>query len=126
MDLNLFKNKNINKTNILTVDGYTFTVADIAGGITHNQTVNSGVDVMLGSCTVSTIEFQLNNQNQLINNLAGKEVAWKIRVETSPGIFEDIPMGIFIAEKPTKVNDTRIKIKAYDRMIKLDTIIDDW
>jgi len=126
VDLNLFKNINVNKTNILTVGGYTFTVADLIGGITYNQTVNSGVDVILGSCTVATIEFQLNNMNQLINSLAGQEITWKIKVETSPGVFEDIPMGIFIAEKPTKINDTAIRIKAYDRMIKFDTIIDDW
>lgn len=125
MDLNLFKNK-IKKQNILTVDGNTFTDSDLIGGINYNQTVNSGTDIILGSCTVSTIEFQLNNLNNLINNLAGKEIIWKISVETSPGVFEDIQMGIFIAEKPSKVNDTRIKVKAYDRMIKFDTIIDDW
>src|SRR5665647_1203156 len=125
MDLNLFKNK-IRKENILTVDGIDYDNSNLIGGVTYNQTVNSGTDIVLGSCTVATIEFQLNNQNQLINNLAGKEINWKINVETSPGIFEDIQMGIFIAEKPTKVNDTIIKIKAYDRMIKFDKIIDEW
>ncbi len=125
MDLNLFKNK-VNMQNILTVDTYTFNDSNIIGGINYNQTVNSGVDIVLGSCTVSTIEFQLNNLNNLINNLAGKEITWKKRAETSPGVFEDIQMGIFIAEKPVKVNDTRIKVKAYDRMKKFDKIIDGW
>ncbi len=126
MDLNLFKTKNINKQNILTVGSYTFTASELVGGVSYNHTVNSGTDIVLGSCTAATIEFQLNNMNQLINNLAGKEIVWKKRVETSPGIFEDIPMGIFIAEKPTKINDTRIKVKAYDKMIKFDIIVDDW
>jgi len=125
MDLNLFKNK-IKKENILTVDGIDYDNSNLIGGVTYNQTVNSGTDIVLGSCTCATIEFELMNLNNLINNLAGKEITWKIRVETSPGIFEDIQKGIFIAEKPTKVNDTRIKVKAYDRMIKFDTIIDDW
>lgn len=121
MDLNLFKNK-IRMQNILTVDGNTFTDSDLIGGITYDHTVNSGTDIVLGSCTCATIEFQLNNLNNLINNLAGKEITWKVRVEGYP----DIQMGIFIAEKPTKVNDTRIKVKAYDRMKKFDIIVDDW
>ena len=125
MDLNLFKNK-VNKQNILTVGGYTFTASDLLGGIAYNHTVNSGTDIILGSCTCATIEFELMNLNNLINNLAGKEITWKIRVETSPDVFEYIPMGIFIAEKPTKINDTRVKVKAYDKMIKFDVIVDDW
>lgn len=125
MDLNLFKNK-IRKENILTINGIDYDNSNIMGGVNFNQTVNIGTDITLGSCTASTIEFQLNNLNQLINNLVGKEITWKIRVETSPGVFEDKQMGIFIAEKPTKVNDTRMKVKAYDRMIKFDKIVDDW
>ncbi len=125
MDLNLFKDK-IRKENILTINGIDYDKSNIMGGVNYNQTVNSGTDIVLGSCTCATIEFQLNNLNQSINNLAGKEINWKIRVETSIGVFEDKQMGIFIAEKPTKVNDTRMKVKAYDRMIKFDKIVDDW
>lgn len=121
MDLNLFKSK-IRKENILTINGIDYNNSNIIGGVNYNQTVNSGTDIVLGSCTCATIEFELINLNQLINNLAGKEITWKIRVEGYP----DLPMGIFIAEKPTKVNDTRIKVKAYDRMIKFDKIVDDW
>lgn len=121
MDLNIFKNK-IKKENILTIDGIDYDDSDIMGGVNYSQTVNSGIDIILGSCTVSTIEFQLNNLNNLINNLAGKEITWKKRVDGYP----EIQMGIFIAEKPTKINDTRIKVKAYDRMIKFDTIVDSW
>jgi hypothetical protein len=125
MDLNLFKNK-VKKENILLIDGIDYNNSNLIGGVTYNQMVNSGTDIVLGSCTCATIEFELNNLNQLIYNLAGKEITWKIRVETSPGVFEDLQMGIFIAEKPTKINDTRFKVKAYDRMIKFDKIVDDW
>lgn len=121
MDLNLFKNK-IRKENILTIDGVDYDKSNIMGGVNFNQTVNAGTDIVLGSCTCATIEFELMNLNNLINNLAGKEITWKIRVEGYP----DLQMGIFIAEKPTKVNDTRIRVKAYDRMKKFDKIIDDW
>lgn len=126
MDINLFKNRALNKENILTVGSYTFTKADLIGGVNYQQTVNSGEDIVLGSCTSATIEFTLNNMNNLINNLQGQEITWKIRVETSPGVFEDVPMGIFIAEKPTKINDTVMTIKAYDRMIKFDRVVDKW
>jgi hypothetical protein len=122
MDLNLFKNK-IRKENILTIDGVEYNNSNLIGGVNYNQTVNAGTDIVLGSCTCATIEFELMNLNNLINNLAGKEIVWKIRVE---GQAEDIQMGIFIAEKPTRVNDNRIKVKAYDRMIKFDKIVDDW
>ena len=121
MDLNLFKNK-IRKENILTIDGIDYDNSRIIGGVNYNQTVNAGTDIVLGSCTCATIEFELMNLNNLINNLAGKEITWKIRVEGYP----DLQMGIFIAEKPTKVNDTRIRIKAYDRMKRFDVIVDDW
>ena len=36
--------------------------------------------------------------------------------------FECVQIGIFTAEKPTKVNDTRIKITCYDNMLKMENI----
>lgn len=125
MDLNLFKNK-IRKQDILIINGIEYTSSNIIGGVNYEQTVNSGIDIVLGSCTCATIEFEFMNLNNLINNLAGEEVTWKKRVETSPGVFEEIQMGIFIAEKPVKISDTRIRVKAYDRMKKFDVIVDDW
>lgn len=121
MDLNIFKNK-IRKQDILIINGTEYNTSNLVGGVNYEQTVNSGTDIVLGSCTCATIEFELMNLNNLINNIAGKEITWKKRVEGYP----DLQMGIFIAEKPTKINDTRIRVKAYDRMIKFDTIVDDW
>ena len=69
MELNIFKNRSLSKENILTVGAYTFTNADLIGGVNFEQTVNAGQDLVLGSCTCSTISKLLNNLNQLINNL---------------------------------------------------------
>lgn len=40
--------------------------------------------------------------------------------------YEYIQMGVFIAEKPEKVNDTRIRVKCYDRLSLLDRYVDGW
>lgn len=40
--------------------------------------------------------------------------------------FECVQIGIFTAEKPTKVNDTRIKITCYDNMLKMEKYVDDY
>lgn len=41
-------------------------------------------------------------------------------------IFEFIKMGVFIADKPVKVNDTRIRVQAFDRMMLFERNIDEW
>lgn len=40
--------------------------------------------------------------------------------------YEWLDMGYFIAEKPEKVRETKIKVVAYDRLVKFDTVVDDW
>jgi len=126
MELNFFKKNKVKKIDLLTIDSTTYTSSDIVGGVNYEQNVNSGTDLNLGSCTTAMINFELNNQNQLISDLASKEIIWIMRVYTDDETYEDIQMGIFIAEKPTRVNDTRMRVKAYDRMIRFDVIVDDW
>lgn len=89
MDIELFK-KRPKITNTLVSDSYTFTGAELMGGISFSESVNSGEDYTIGSCVISTIEFQLENLNYLIDDLLGKAFTWKQAVETSSATHTEI------------------------------------
>lgn len=79
LTINDFKNNNMPKKNILTIPskGLEFTDANIMGGVKFEHSCNTGTDITIGSCPAATIDFQLENLNNLINEIAGQEVIWR-------------------------------------------------
>lgn len=80
MNIDIFKNNPYMKDTLIS-DGYIFTGAELMGGVSFEESVNAGEDLTIGSCVISTIEFQLSNLNYLINNITGREFIWKKAVE---------------------------------------------
>ncbi len=103
--------------NTLQGASHTFTNANLQGGVTLTQSVNSGDNLTLGSCCASKIEFSLLDLDLSISGLTGEEFEYRCN-----GVLK----GYFTAEKPEKVNDSGWKVVCYDRMTLFDQSINDW
>ena len=103
--------------NTLQGEIHTFTNANLQGGVTLTQAVNSGDNLVLGSCCAAKIEFSLLDLDLSISGLTGEEFEYRCN-----GILK----GYFTAEKPEKINDSGWKVACYDRMVKFDQPINEW
>ncbi len=92
MDVNIYKNYELQTKNILTVTGEDifFSDEDFIGGITYTEAVNNGEDLMIGSSCASSIEFELNNLNLMLENLTNKELIWQTGIEVGSQSFEKL------------------------------------
>lgn len=89
MDYKFFESRPQIK-NTLISDGCIFSGAELIGGVSFNESVNVGDDLNFGSCIVSDIQFQLSNQNDAIDQIAGKEFVWKQAVHIGEKSFQGI------------------------------------
>lgn len=87
MNIEIFKSNPYMKDTLLS-NGYIFTGAELIGGVSFEESVNAGEDLTIGSCVISTIEFQLSNLNYLINNITGREFVWKKAVEVGQQSYQ--------------------------------------
>ena len=92
MDVNIYKNYERQTKNILTVTGEDifFSDEDFIGGMTYTEAVNNGEDLMIGSSCASSIEFELNNLNLMLENLTNKELIWQTGIEVGSQSFEKL------------------------------------
>lgn len=92
MDINIYKNYELRTKDTLTIEseGITFSNENFIGKITYSDSINNGEDLVLGSSCSSSIQFELNNLNLLLKQLAGKQVTWQTGIEIENRLLDQI------------------------------------
>lgn len=86
------------------------------------EMVNSGTELIIGSCCCDMIEATLFTPGGELNITAGDELQlWKEAPDGSR-----IKMGIYIVEAPTRPTANTMKVAGYDRVSKLDKDLTSW
>lgn len=88
----------------------------LQGGVTLTRSVNSGDNLLLGSCCAAKVEFNILDLDGNFTNLAGKEFLYTCESEQQ---------GYFTVDSVERQNDVALKVTAYDRMILFDITVDD-
>ena len=84
---------------------------------------NDQTDLCPGAACAACAEVELWAPHDVVQIQAGEEFALS-RVDTDLG--GETPVGIFVAEQPTKSSDNVYRLDAYDRMIRLDQDVSPW
>lgn len=91
--------------------------------LTEEVNDNSEEDLMPGAASTSCLELELLIPEGNLQITHGDEVElWRVDTETQ----EEVQVGIFLAEKPTKSSANKYKVTAYDRMTLLDKDLSPW
>lgn len=108
---------------LTTLEGQEFTLTDqdIEAGSFQitTQCMNKGFE--LGSVSAGDLAVTLDNRDERWNNIAleGAKLEPKCGVRVRSGLFEYIPMGVFIIDSPSRPYSA-LSLKATDQMILLD------
>ena len=86
------------------------------------EMVNSGEDLIIGSCCCDMIEATIFTPGGVLDITAGDEVT--LYKESSTG--ERLKMGVFTVEAPTRPTANTMKIVGYDHVAKLDKDLTVW
>lgn len=89
---------------------------NLQGGVTLTRSVNSGDNLLLGSCCAAKIEFNILDFDGGFAKLTGKEFLYTCDGEQQ---------GYFTVDSVERQNDVALKVTAYDRMILFDITVDD-
>lgn len=89
--------------------------------VSHTEITNDQTDLSLGSVCSSFVEISLITPGSGLNIAAGSEITL-YRMDGA----SKTKVGLFTAEKPTRVKANRYKITAYDRVSWLDKDLTDW
>ena len=89
--------------------------------VSHTEITNDQTDLSLGSVCSSVVEISLITPGAGLNISAGSEITLY-----RMGGASKTKVGLFTAEKPTRVKANRYKITAYDRVSWLDKDLTDW
>ena len=84
---------------------------------------NDQTDLCPGAACAACAEVELWAPHDVVQIQAGEEFALS-RVDTDLG--GETPVGIFVAEQPTKSSANVYRLDAYDRMIRLDQDVSPW
>ena len=91
--------------------------------VTLTEQCNDSTDLCPGAACAACAEIELWAPHDVVQLTAGEEFAL-FRIDTDLGNEE--PVGIFIAEQPTKASANVYLLDAYDRMIRLDQDFSPW
>lgn len=91
--------------------------------VTLTEQCNDSTDLCPGAACAACAEIELWAPHDVVQLTAGEEFAL-FRIDTDLGNEE--PVGIFIAEQPTKASANVYRLDAYDRMIRLDQDFSPW
>ena len=91
--------------------------------VTLTEQCNDQTDLCPGAACAACAEIELWAPHDVVQLTAGEEFALS-RIDTDIGNEE--PVGIFIAEQPTKTSANVYRLDAYDRMIRLDQDFSPW
>lgn len=128
----------------LSAPGAVFTQAQLQGGITLTRSVSTGGDITLGSCVAGKLEFTVLDLDEgPVKHYTGTEFLVSA-YELSPYTFRDGSLlvfqdgdrydfpgnrrvfGLYTAQRPERLDETRWKFTCYDRMIAFDRNADPW
>lgn len=88
----------------------------------HTSSVNTGDELYLGSVNAASVQIDLITPNGAFTALPGSTFQL-FRVDDAGN---EHCLGLFNAERPTKVSANRYSLDAYDNIIKLDKDLSDW
>lgn len=91
--------------------------------VTLTEQCNDSTDLCPGAACAACAEIELWAPHDVVQLQAGEEFALS-RIDTDIG--NETPVGIFIAEQPTKASANVYRLDAYDRMIRLDQDFSPW
>ena len=91
--------------------------------VTLTEQCNDSTDLCPGAACAACAEIELWAPHDVVQLTAGEEFALS-RIDTDLGNEE--PVGIFIAEQPTKASANVYRLDAYDRTIRLDQDFSPW
>ena len=91
--------------------------------VTLTEQCNDSTDLCPGAACAACAEIELWAPHDVVQLTAGEEFALS-RIDTDIG--NETPVGIFIAEQPTKASANVYRLDAYDRMIRLDQDFSPW
>lgn len=128
----------------LEAPGVVFTQAQLQGGITLTRSVSTGRGITLGSCVAGKLEFTLLDLDEgPVKHYAGTEFLVSA-YELSPYTFRDGSLlvfqdgdrycfpgdrkvfGLYTAQKPERLDETKWRFTCYDRMTAFDRSVDSW
>ena len=81
------------------------------------EAVNSGEELTLGSVCSAILEAQIITYDQSFAPAAGQQVTL---------YRDDVAMGVFLLDKPTRLSASILKLTAYDFISKLDKDLSGW
>ena len=86
-------------------------------GVNLTQSVNTGTELTLGSVCSNMMEASIITPAGELELEAGMEVE----------LYQnDVPMGLYTLEKPTRTSANMLKLVAYDRVSRLDVDLSQW
>lgn len=91
--------------------------------VTLTEQCNDSTDLCPGAACAACAEIELWAPHDVVQLQAGEEFTLS-RIDTDIG--NETPVGIFIAEQPTKASANVYRLDAYDRMIRLDQDFSPW
>ena len=91
--------------------------------VTLTEQVNDQTDLCPGAACAACAEIELWAPHDVVQLTAGEEFALS-RIDTDIG--NETPVGVFLAEQPTKSSANVYRLDAYDRMIRLDQDFSPW
>lgn len=91
--------------------------------VTLTEQCNDSTDLCPGAACAACAEIELWTPHDVVQLQAGEEFTLS-RIDTDIG--NETPVGIFIAEQPTKASANVYRLDAYDRMIRLDQDFSPW
>ena len=121
----LFETDSTKKT--LTLEFLNSDIANVTNDKIYNQSLSivetlcDEDSLKFGKCSASQLSIQIRDS---VNALAGLQVRLTMNIE---GSSENIPLGVYIIDKPTmSANLGYKKITGYDRMVLLDIDVSSW
>lgn len=91
--------------------------------VTLTEQCNDSTDLCPGAACAACAEIELWAPHDVVQLTAGEEFTLS-RIDTDIG--NETPVGIFIAEQPTKASANVYRLDAYDRMTRLDQDFSPW
>jgi len=90
------------------------------GGLTYNSSTQSGDDFTIGGVVANDISLSIRRVDDTLDNVnfEGAIIRPSVGLEVSEGVFEYVPLGVFIVDEDKREMDV-INLKAIDNMIRL-------
>lgn len=75
---------------------------------------------------IDLLAYQKEQVTGMFESIVYKDGVYKEYINNTEYVFEDVPYGYFICEKPVKEKEYIVSLTAYDELIKFDIDITEW